>query len=164
MDSLAIAKALEKLQPEPSLHLDSGYTDRCQTAVLETQKAIMPIAVARIPAKVLNEASARYFSETREKRFGMPLPELAQSEKAQNAWTNAQPGIDELKAILHEHEEGPYVMGKTVSFADFIVAGLWRFVEILDEGGDLFERGMKMDEAFTKHYEACGEWLRRDDH
>ena len=164
MDSLAIAKVLEKLQPEPSLHLDNGYTDRCQTAVLETQKAIMPIAMPRIPTKVLNEASAGYFRETREKRVGMTLPELAKSEKAQNAWTYAQPGIDELKAILHEHEEGPYVMGKTVSFADFIIAGFWRFMEILDESGDLFERGMKMDEAFPRHYEACEEWLRRDDH
>ncbi|KAI7166584.1 hypothetical protein KC352_g25784, partial [Hortaea werneckii] len=33
MDSLAIAKALEQLKPQPSLHLDNGYVERAQAAL-----------------------------------------------------------------------------------------------------------------------------------
>ncbi|KAK4541527.1 hypothetical protein LTR36_007973 [Oleoguttula mirabilis] len=165
MESLAIAKALEELQPEPSLHLDNGYTDRVQAVAQKILGALAPIGMPRIPPRLLNPTSERYFRETREKRFGMPLQELAKSDRAgENAWKAAEAPLQELKGILHEHEDGPYVMGERVSFADFILAGLWRFVQILDEGGDLFERGMKIDESIPKHYEACKKWLERDDH
>ena len=164
MDSLAIAKALEAMQPQPPLHLDNGYIDRTQGAVGKTLMALAPMAMPRVPVKVLREKSQPYFNETREKRFGMPLSELAKSEKAQNAWQSADPGVQDMKTLLHEHEEGPYLMGDTVSFADFILAGMWRFIEILDEGGDLFGKMMKADEAFPKHYEACKKWMERDGH
>ena len=163
MDSLRIAEALEKLQPEPSLHLDNGYIDRVQPVILDMQKSLGAIAMPRVPVKVLRPASQEYFSTTRAKRFGMPLPDLAKSDKAgENAWKAAEPHMAKLKAILHEHEDGPYVMGETVSFADFIIAGWWRFAQILDEN-DLFDRGLKYDESFGKHYEACKQWLEKDD-
>ena len=165
MDSLKIARALEKLQPEPSLHLDNGYTDRVQEVVLDINKALSPIGIPRVSAHILNEVSATYFSETRAKRFGMPLEQLAKSDKAgETAWENAQPHIDALREILKEHPEGPYVMGKTVSFADLIIAGFFRFAEILDQDGDYFGRAMKIDESFGRHYEACKQWLERDSH
>ncbi|KAK5128148.1 hypothetical protein LTR08_004100 [Meristemomyces frigidus] len=163
MESRAIVAALEKLQPEPSLHLDNGYTDRVQAAVLNTTKALAPIGIPRTSEKLLNPASQPYFNETRKKRFGMSLKDLAISDRAgETAWKNVEPLLDELKGMLHENEGGPYVMGQQVSYADFILAGLWRFVELLDEDGDLFGRGMKFDEAFPKHYEACRKWLERD--
>ncbi|KAK5120687.1 hypothetical protein LTR85_006045 [Meristemomyces frigidus] len=165
MESRAIAKALEELQPEPSLHLDNGYTDSVQAVAGKVQGALMPAGVYRIPTKLLNPRGSNYFRETREKRFGMSLEDLAKSDKGgENAWKNAHAPMEELKAILHEHDDGPYVMGEQVSFADFILAGLWRFVQLLDEDGDLFERGMKFDESFPRHYEACKKWLERDDH
>ncbi|EMC92108.1 hypothetical protein BAUCODRAFT_276412 [Baudoinia panamericana UAMH 10762] len=165
MESLKIARALEKLQPEPSLHLDNGYTERMQSAAQKVLQSLAPIGMPRIPVKLLNEASQPYFNETRSKRFGMSLPELAKSQMAgETAWKKAEPAMEEIKTILHEHEEGPYVMGKTVSYADFILVGLWRFVELLDEDGDMFGRGMNFDEAFPKHYEACKQWIKRDDH
>ncbi|KAK0314648.1 hypothetical protein LTR01_001472 [Friedmanniomyces endolithicus] len=164
MDSDNIVHALDRMQPEPSLHLDNGYTDRVQAAVLEAHVALVPINLPRVPVKLLRPASREYFETTREKRFGMPLEELAKSEKAgESAWKAAEPGMEKLRAILHEHEEGPYVMGKTVSFADFHIAGFWRFVQVLDEDGDVFDRGMRFDESFPKHFDACKEWLRRDD-
>lgn len=165
MESRAIAKALEELQPEPSLHLDNGYVDRAQAVAGKVQNALVPTGLPRIPVKLLNPASEKYFRETREKRFGMTLEELAKSDKAgENAWKAAEAPLQELVSLLHEHEDGPYIMGKQVSFADFILAGLWRFVQILDENGDLFERGMKTDESLPTHYEACKRWLERDDH
>ncbi|KAK5108667.1 hypothetical protein LTR62_008072 [Meristemomyces frigidus] len=161
MDSLKIATALEKLQPEPSLHLNNGYIDRVQTIVLDIMKGLGPNIYPLIPKHVLPQSSAEYFSETRAKRFGMPLPELAKSDKAgETAWSSARPAIERLGEVLGERKEGPYLMGTTVSFADFVVAGFFRFVEVLDQ--ELFGRLVGMDKGFGMHYEACKEWLERD--
>jgi glutathione S-transferase len=113
---------------------------------------------------LLGERSAEYFQRTRKERFGMTLDELARSEKGgEAAWENAKPAIQEIIAILHEHEEGPYVLGETASYADLILAGYWAFVKRLDKGGDVFGRLMEIDEAFGKHWEACQKFLERSD-
>lgn len=165
MDSRNIADALEALKPEPSLRLDSGYVERTQEAVLATHKALAPNVMPRIPERLLNPRSAEYFAATRAKRFGMPLEQLATSPLAgKKAWENAKPSIDELVAILHEHEDGPFVLGKTPSYADLILAGFWSFAKKLDKDGDLFERGMGIDGAIREHWEACQCYLERDDH
>lgn len=165
MDSRNIADALETLQPEPSLRLDSGYVERTQKAVLDVGGNLAPICIPRVPELLLNPSSAEYFQRTRAVRFGMTLSELAQSDKAgEAAWEKAKPGIEEIITILHEHEDGPYVLGKTPSYADLILAGFWAFAKKLDKGGDVFGRGMSLDEAIPKHWEACQKFLERDDH
>jgi glutathione S-transferase len=164
MDSRNIADALETLQPEPSLQLNSGYVERTQKAVLDVGGALTPICIPRVPELLLGERSAEYFQRTRKERFGMTLDELARSEKGgEAAWEEAKPGIQEIVAILHEHEEGPYMLGETASYADLILAGYWAFLKKLDKGGDVFERLMGADEAFVKHWEACQKFLERDD-
>lgn len=164
MDSRNIADALETLQPEPSLQLNSGYVDRMQKAVLDVGGALTPICIPRVPEMLLSERSAEYFQRTRKDRFGMTLDELARSEKGgEAAWENAKPRIKEIITILHEHKDGPYVLGKTLSYADLILAGYWAFLKKLDKGGDVFERLMEIDEAFPKHWEACQKFLERDD-
>lgn len=164
MDSRNIADALEILKPEPSLLLDSGYVERTQKAVLDVGGALAPICIPRVPELLLNPSSAEYFQRTRKDRFGMTLSELAKSDRAgEAAWEKAEPGIQELIKILHEHEEGPYVLGKTPSYADLILAGFWAFAKKLDQEGDVFGRGMKVDEAIPRHWEACQGFLARDD-
>ena len=165
MDSLAIAHELEKLYPEPSLKLDGNdYAARVQAAVGKLTGALFPIAIPRVMAEVLNPKSIEYFGPTRQKRVGMPLEELAKSDKAgEAAWTNAKEGLEALKALVHENE-GPFVQGgQSPSFADFVLAGCFRFFEIVDHDGDLLGRVMKYDEGFVKQYEACKPWLARDE-
>jgi len=164
MDSRNIADALEALKPEPSLQLNSGYVERTQKAVLDVGGALSPICLPRVPELLLNPSSAEYFERTRKERFGMTLSKLAQSGRAgEAAWAKAKPGIEEIIKILHEHEDGPYVLGKTASYADLILAGFWAFAKKLDKGGDVFGRGMGLDEAIPKHWEACQGFLERDD-
>jgi len=162
MDSLAIAKAVDHLKPQPSLHLNSGYVELAQAALGKTLMPLRFVAMPRVPTMLLTDKSRGYFEETREKSFGKPLSEVAKSDEAKNAWTNAQPGVEELQALLNEHQEGPYLMGTTPSYADFILAGLWRFLELLDKDGDLFGHLMKQDESFMKHYQACKQWMERE--
>ena len=164
MDSLAIAHELEKAHPSPSLHLDNKVTERTQAAVLDLHKALTAIVLPRVPEMLLNPPSEEYFCTTRAKRFGMPLTELAKSDQAgETAWRNAEPVLGKIKQLLHEDESGPYVLGKEVSFADFILAGLWRFYQRVDKDGDLYGRVMKYDGSLVKHHEACKKWLERED-
>ncbi|KAI9745389.1 MAG: hypothetical protein M1818_000923 [Claussenomyces sp. TS43310] len=164
MDSAKIAEALEAQQPLPSLQLASPRVGRTQEAVQLTDKALTPVAKTRVPETVLNPGSIEYFRRTRSQRFGMPLEELARSELAgEAAWTRAAEGLARVRGVLAEDESGPYVMGLEPGFADFVLAGFWRFMQVLDRDGDLFGRLMKYDESFPKHFAACEKWLVRDD-
>ena len=48
------------------------------------------------------------------------------------------------------------------SYADFVVVGALQFGRRIGE--DVFEQMTAIDPAFLKLYEACSEWLKRDDH
>ena len=161
MDSLLIARALEGLQPEPSLHLDSPYTDRMNAAVEKIWTALRTAIIYRVPQNILNDASVDHFRGTREKRFGGKLEEIAKG-KWEPAFQQAQEGLEHVKEMYGEHD-GPFVLGREASWADFVFVGMLRFAEILTEKGDLFPRLVSFDESFGKVYEACKPWLKRDD-
>lgn len=57
--------------------------------------------------------------------------------------------------------EGPFVLGKEVSYADFVVVALFECMKRCDPPG--FERLMAFDKSFKGLHEACEEWLKRDD-
>lgn len=105
--------------------------------------------------------SAEYFQETRAKRFGMPLDEFEKCEHGgETAWANFSEPMKEVAQLLKK-ESGPFFLASGVSYADFIVAGFWRFLEQADE--KVSERALNMDAAFGEHYKACAPWLERDD-
>lgn len=162
MDSLAIAQELENFQPKPSLHLDDPAVQRMQASVLKIMATLGPDIYVRIPAMLLNDRSAEYFEQTRAKRFGMPLDQLRAEKGGEQAWQAAQEAFDEIKGLLTENPDGPFVRGQEVSFADFIFAGLCRMVERLDDG-DLFGRLLAVDGRFGEHYKACREFIQKDD-
>lgn len=93
----------------------------------------------------------------------MSLEELAKSDPVGAvAWEKAEPGLKEVVAILHEHQEGPYVLGQTASYADLILAGSCVFAKKVN--GEVFERLMGYDEVLRGHWEACQEFLKREDY
>ena len=60
MDSRKIAEELEKLHPEPSLHIDNGYTDRTQKLLGNIFAHLRFIAIPLVPVKYLNPPSQEY--------------------------------------------------------------------------------------------------------
>lgn len=58
-------------------------------------------------------------------------------------------------------EDGPFVLGKEPSYADFVVVGLFECFRRCHP--PTYERLMRFDERFKLLHEACGEWLVRDD-
>jgi len=48
-----------------------------------------------------------------------------------------------------------------VSYADFILVSMLHFVKCISE--DKFKKLLALDDAFPKVYEACKQWLEKDD-
>lgn len=162
MDSRPIATALEKRFPTPSLHLDSPILPKIEAIMPKIMPTISPIYIPRIPRNILNEKSVYYFTKSRSEKFGMSLDEYEKTEQGgDKAWQNAAPYLNEIANLLHENE-GPFFMGNTVSYADFVIVGFFQFIKCI--GGDAFSRLMQTDASFPALYEASAEWLKRDDH
>ncbi|KAM0261877.1 hypothetical protein ACHAQJ_002080 [Trichoderma viride] len=162
MESYAIVKELENLYPEPSLHLHNGYYDRTFTILLDVAINLAPEVVPQIPFSVLNDESIEYYQRTRKERFGMSLEDLLKSDKAgENAWAATKPAIQNLKTLLKENSSGPFIDGGQVSYADFLIAGVFVFLEKVHK--DSFERLMSYDECFERHYKACHKWMTQND-
>jgi glutathione S-transferase len=164
MESRAIAATLEKEFPSPSLYLDSPILPTVEALMPKVMLHLPPVYLPRVPRDILNERSISYFNRTREARFSMPLDEFEKSEKGgEHAWENATPHLRELAELLKEGG-GPFFMGQTVSYADFIVVGFLHFMKCLSYNNDLFNRVVQIDQSFLALYEACAEWLKRDDY
>lgn len=112
VDSKQIAFELEKLQPEPSLHLESPLWEQAQQAVMKVWTALIPVIMPQVPRNLLNPTSMEYFERTRSERFGMPLDELEETKGGDKAWAAAQEPIRQLTDLLKANE-GPYFMGET---------------------------------------------------
>jgi len=72
----------------------------------------------KVPAKLLNDRSAEYFTRTRAERFGKSLTEIAQEQGGEEAWMEALPPIKELGQVLARHE-GPFVLGEDGKLGTF---------------------------------------------
>ena len=168
MDSRSICEHLDRIQPEPSLHMQdaSDLIDTTLRALGAVFEQLRPMALPRVPTTLLSTTSSKYFFETRQEMFGMGLPDLAVTEDAQNAVRNAKPHLEELKKVMTENKttgEGPFVMGREPSFADFAVAGAFSFLKDLDRQDDMFGRIMGLDPFWKEHFEACQPWFERND-
>lgn len=168
MDSRAICEHLDRIQPEPSLHMRdaSDLIDTTLKALGAVFGELRPMALPRVPTTLLSPTSSKFFFETRQEMFGMGLPDLAVTDGAQNAVKNARPHLEELKKVMTENKttgDGPFVMGREVSFADFVIAGAFSFLKDLDRQEDLFGRITQIEPIFKEHFDACQPWFERND-
>ncbi len=60
----------------------------------------------------------------------MPLEQFHR-ERGVNAWEKSEEGFSKITAMLQENE-GPFFMGHTVSYADFIYAAVLLFLQGLE--------------------------------
>ncbi|TLD39559.1 putative glutathione s-transferase protein [Venturia nashicola] len=158
MDSKKIAIALEETFPKPSMHLDSEYLPQMYDLVAECQKYLMPFWMPSVPADVLNPVSAEYFYTTRLTKVGKPLQELAK-EATPEQWDKSRPHFEKIAALLKTNG-GPFVMGDSVSYADFVLVSFLQFIRRSHEVA--FTKVLAVDDTIKKVYEACGKWLERD--
>ncbi|RYP61802.1 hypothetical protein DL769_007555 [Monosporascus sp. CRB-8-3] len=165
MDSFEIADALEKAFPAPSLHLDSPYVEKLKAVMVDMRGVLIGVFMPLVPERLLSEASKPYFYETREANIGMPLDRLARERGGDEAFKAAEPHLRKVTALLGENADGPFFMGKEVSFADFIWAGFLIFFRRV--GDDVFQKLLDATgdrDLHLKLLEGVKPWSERDDH
>lgn len=162
MDSRNIAARLEADHPTPSVHLDSPYIDRLIQNLRLALNPLRPVYGYLVATRVLSEESIPFFIAARSRDVGMPLEQFHR-EGAGTAWEGAKNGFSNITALLEENE-GPYFMGQTVSYADFICAGVLLFLKGL--GDDVYTELLKASgddgRAYTRLLEAVEPWSKRD--
>ncbi|KAL9087609.1 MAG: hypothetical protein Q9165_006533 [Trypethelium subeluteriae] len=163
MDSRAIAAEIEKRYPTPALPIFSSPAQEKlgETITAAMQQSLAPELISRVPRTLLNPVSREYFERTRKERFGMPLEEVEKEKGGRKAWDAAHSKLEEAAAMLKE-KGGPFLDGQQVSFADFLVVGYLRFIQILNQ--PLYNHLIQTYPEFGTLFEASKQWLERDDH
>jgi glutathione S-transferase len=130
-ESFIIAEYLDKTYPDKPLLFPSG-TKTLQTAFIEAVEAnISPLFQFALPKTcetLLNPSSEEYFRRTRKEMFGKAVDELVpQGENAKAEWKKLEEGFGKIAGWLKEDQ---FVMGNTVSFADFAIFGLLEWYKL----------------------------------
>ncbi|KAM5355337.1 hypothetical protein ACJ41O_001983 [Fusarium nematophilum] len=163
MDSRKIVERVEKEHPEPSVHLDSPVLARLEEIMPRLMPPLRPVYFTTVPERLLSEESVGYWHETRSKMVGMPLDQLNKEKGGQQAWDAAQPVLHEVEALLKESSDGPFFLGKTPSYADFVWAGFLIFIQrngLIDELYNVSGDGQLHKDLL----EATAPWHKRNDH
>ncbi|KAG9247709.1 hypothetical protein BJ878DRAFT_491420 [Calycina marina] len=159
MGSAAIASFLEGKFPEPSLHL-SPHIQEVETAVARIMQPTRGAWLLLVSNNLLNPKSKEYFDSTRGDSLGKTLEALHAEDGGEEAWIESLPKFKALGELLGK-EGGPFVMGSTISYADFIILGWLQFFKTIDEA--LLKKVVDIEPALGKIYDAGNPWLERVD-
>lgn len=162
MDSYKIADTIEEKHPEPSVPLNTPVQRRFRKILIEFMGQLTPIYVPGVAQRLLGEDSLEYFHTTRQKDVDMPLDDY-QKKHGPGAFERAEPFAREMTALLNE-TSGPYFLGDTVSYTDFIWAAILLFWRTL--GDDTFQEVLKITgdvEVHTKFLDSLSPWTGRND-
>ncbi|KAL7926957.1 hypothetical protein ACQKWADRAFT_279127 [Trichoderma austrokoningii] len=164
IESGKIAEAIEKKYPSPTVHLDSPIVGRVGALVDKCMPAMHPNILHKFSQAVLSEKSYDYWVGNYTEKLGMPLAEYERRLGGEKSWAEALPPLIELTGLLKQRQaEGPFFLGKDISYADFIWAGALFFVKRVD--GNLFQELLNRTEARGVHerfFEECAPWMKRD--
>ncbi|KAA8625310.1 glutathione S-transferase [Pyrenophora tritici-repentis] len=118
----------------------------------------MALVIPRV-VLLLNERSAEYFYETREKMFGKPLEQVEKDADVDDCWEKVKGPVLEVGNLLRQHG-GPFFLGETASYADFILVSMQHCVKRANE--DVYEKLMALDYALPQVYQASKQWLEKE--
>lgn len=162
MDSPKIAAFLEQKYPNPPVPLTSELGTEVQGKVGPPFYQIHRRSLSPREVNILSPSSQDYFRGKLEPTYGHPLEDLLADPKEEEAnWAAVQDSLAEVNDLLRTNEaEGPFILGKEPSFADFALAGSLQFGREIDE--NVFQRVMDYP-RFRGIYEACSPWMERKD-
>jgi glutathione S-transferase len=163
MDSYKIADIIEEKHPEPSLALNTPVQLKFRSILIPFMGELGPIYVPGTAKRILGEESLEFYYTTRHEDLGMPLDDY-EKQNSPGAFERAEPFAREITALLNETSSGPYFLGDTVSYADFMWAatllyfkylGTEEYQEVLRRTGDA--------ETHIKFLDAMSLWTERND-
>lgn len=163
MDSYKIADIIEEKHPEPSVHLNTPVQLRFREILIKFMGELTPIYVPGVAQSILGDGSIDFFRTTRQEDVGMPLDDYGK-KNSPGAFERAEPFAREMTALLNETSSGPYFLGDTISYTDFMWAGILLFFKCL--GDEKYQEVLKTSgdaEAHIKFLNALSPWTERND-
>ncbi|KZP16594.1 hypothetical protein FIBSPDRAFT_794236, partial [Athelia psychrophila] len=125
-DSIEIARYLDKTYPATTPLFPRGshaLQAAFQTAHDNTVAHAVPIIMLPLSCALLNPVSEPYFRRTREEYVGMKMEEFSPlGPKRDLHWKTLRAGHEVMAGWLAENEQGPFVMGDQISYADATIA------------------------------------------
>ncbi|KIY45112.1 hypothetical protein FISHEDRAFT_50050 [Fistulina hepatica ATCC 64428] len=138
-DSFEIAKYLDKTYPDrPALF--PGNSVALQKAFVQLESARGPRSAlprqAFLPMlqHVLRPASHAHFRHFKELGIGMTLEEAATGDMSAIATS-----FDWVAGYIDENGSGQFIMGEMISFADFVVAGYLKWMQVIWGDSDVWK-------------------------
>lgn len=161
MNSKDIVPKLELLHPEPSLHLQTGLQDELLPILGKIVSPLMAWVFPKVRRNILTEGSDAWFKQDRERRMGMPEEQYEREKGGEEAWKTAEPGFQELTQLLkaHKKDEGPFILGSQVCYADLVCAGFCEFFWCI--GNEAYEKFTGSTSGLRELHKACAPWLDR---
>ncbi|KAJ4113884.1 hypothetical protein NW768_011414 [Fusarium equiseti] len=157
MDSMRIVKFLESTLPDPPLSLLSDLGLEIES---KARSAIGPaLAISIVPREnlILSPRSQEYFRTKNEAKFGCKLEDLLSKEE--ESWEGVREKMEELSEMMMKNG-GPFILGETPSYTDFLIAASLQSARTIDEG--VLERCTEFS-GFRRIYEACLPWMEKKD-
>jgi glutathione S-transferase len=167
MDSRKIADYLEAHHPSPPLHLDSPITAEITRLLvqLNTRERLIRIYMPLVPQLILAEYPQEYWHRTRGGWIGQSLGDLEKSCTLEQAFAACAPVLAQITALLKGDAGGPFFMGETVSYADFVWGAYFVWMREMGEDFlDMFVKATGDEEASWAFYKALEPWWKRNDH
>ncbi|KAK0302706.1 hypothetical protein LTR82_017781 [Friedmanniomyces endolithicus] len=154
---------LESLYPSPPLHLETGLDREVNKLCSSIVFAVSAELMAPIVDDWLQEPSVSWFVDDRQKRLGMNVWELREQKGGERIWSGAEEKLKQLKGFLrnHQKDEGPFVMGSVLSYADLVIIALFESLSRVRK--EVYDRIMAYDKDFKKLHEAGEKWTKEDD-
>ncbi|KAG2147442.1 uncharacterized protein EDB93DRAFT_1085549 [Suillus bovinus] len=129
-DSFAIAQYLDEQYPDtPKVLPDNTAALVCAflTAFHNVIKDIIVLGSFR-GAQKLNPKSKEYYIRTRVERFGIPWEQFATPERREKQWNALRAACNTVDG-WYATSSSQFILGDTPCFADFVVAGLCKWVQ-----------------------------------
>lgn len=129
-DSFAIAQYLDEQYPDTPKVLPNNTAALVhvfQTAFRNAMMGASLLACFRGVQK-LNPVSKEYYIRTRGEQFGIPWEQFASPEKREQQRNALRAACDTMDG-WYATSSGQFILGDTPCFADFMVAGLYKWIQ-----------------------------------
>ncbi|TFK35751.1 hypothetical protein BDQ12DRAFT_725790 [Crucibulum laeve] len=160
-DSLLIAAYLDKTYPDtPKLFpdgteaLQTAFNDAFMSKFGSSWLLLVPVIL-----KVLLPSNVDFFVRARSAALGKPLLDiLPVGEEREVQWKNLKAALSTVDMWYQKNGGGPFIMGDTPSFADFIVGG---FLSIVKAAGHNIPEWKELLEGDNGRWKKLGEELEK---
>lgn len=127
-DSFTIAEYLEKTYPDTPSIFPHGTASLQHAFIFALTPSLTPVRTLIVPLifpKLGTKHSEEYFRRTREDKFGKTLEDiLPVGNERIELWAKFREGMNQVdKCMAKTDAKGPFVMGDTISWADFLLSG-----------------------------------------